>query len=47
VHLPQSTFDLLTECAGQAGIEHLAQNQRIFLSNPRGHRWQSTCVFTL
>src|SRR6218665_364894 len=39
VHFSHSmpTFDLLTECAGQANLEHLAQNVRVFLSNPLGH----------
>ena len=27
MHLSHSTFDLLTECAGQAGLEHLSQIQ--------------------
>jgi len=51
VHLSHSTLDLLTECAGQAGLEHLAQNLRVFLSNPRGHflhcSWSLSSCFGL
>jgi hypothetical protein len=38
MHLSHSTVDVLTECAGQAGLEHLSQNLRVFLSKSRGHR---------